>query len=94
MTIDKPLHPGEIINEIIIEGAGLSVAEASKRLDVNRTTLSKLINGHAGISPDMALRLSKFFPNTDIKFWLDLQRDYDIWLIQKHQNKIHVKAFD
>ncbi len=94
MTIHEPLHPGEIINEILIEGAGLTVTDAAKRLDVNRTTLSRLLNGHAGVSADMALRFSKLFPNTDIAFWLNLQRDYDIWLVKKRQNKIHVTALD
>lgn len=94
MTIHKPLHPGEIINEILIEGAALTVTEAAKRLDVNRTTLSRLLNGHAGVSPDMALRFSKLFPNTNIAFWMNLQRDYDIWLVKQHQNEIHVRALD
>lgn len=94
MTIHDPVHPGEIVNEIVIEGAGLTVTEAAKRLDVNRTTLSRLLNGRAGISADMALRLSKLFPKTDITFWMNLQRDYDIWLVKKYQKKIHVQAFD
>ncbi len=56
MTIHEPLHPGVIINEILIEGTGLSITAAAKKLDINRTTLSRLLNGHAGVSPDMALR--------------------------------------
>lgn len=93
MYMHKPLHPGKIIYEILIskEGANVSVTEAAKALGVNRTTLSRLLNGHAGISPDMALRLSKLLPNTDILLWMNLQRDYDIWSTQKHSAKIHVK---
>ena len=64
MVIHNPLHPGEIIKEILIEGAGLSVTEAANKLDVSRTTLSRLLNGHSGISPDMALRLSKLLSNS------------------------------
>ena len=90
MPIHNPLHPGKIINEILIVGAGLSVTDASKRLGVNRTTLSRLLNGHAGISPDMALRLSKLLPNTDMIFWMNLQRDYDIWITKKHSSKLHI----
>lgn len=90
MPIHNPLHPGKIVYEIIIEGANLSVTEAAKRLGVNRTTLSRLLNGHAGISPDMALRLSKLFPNTDMMLWMNLQRDYDIWITKKHSIKIKV----
>lgn len=91
MPIHNPLHPGKIIHEILMEGAGLSVTEASERLGVNRTTLSRLLNGHAGISAEMALRLSKLLPNTDMTLWMNLQRDYDISKATRHANKIHVK---
>lgn len=91
MPIHNPLHPGEIIHDILMEGAGLSVTEASKKLGINRTTLSRLLNGHAGISAEMALRLSKLLPNTDMAFWMNLQRDYDISIATKHANRIHVK---
>ncbi len=94
MPIYNPLHPGEIVREILIEGAKLSITEAAEHLGVNRTTISRLINGHLGISPDMALRLSKLITNTDITLWMNLQRDYDIWLVSKHANKIHVLPLD
>lgn len=91
MPIHNPLHPGEIIYDILIENAGLSITEAAKKLGVNRTTLSRLLNGHAGISAEMALRLSKLLPNTDMTLWMNLQRDYDIWVVMKHSAKIHIK---
>lgn len=91
MPIHNPLHPGEIIQDILIEGAKLSVTEAAKKLGVNRTTLSRLLNRHAGISAEMALRLSKLLPNTDMVLWMNLQRDYDIWVANKHATKIHIK---
>jgi antitoxin HigA-1 len=91
MTIHNPLHPGEIIYEILIEGAKLSVTEAANKLEVHRTTLSRLLNGHVGISAEMALRLSKLLPNTDMEFWMNLQRDYDIWFTMKHTTKLHIK---
>lgn len=91
MTIHNPLHPGEIVNDLLIEGAGLSVTEAAEKLLVNRTTLSRLLNGHAGISAEMAFRLSQFLPNTDMKLWMNLQRDYDIWHVKKHLSKIRIK---
>jgi antitoxin HigA-1 len=91
MPINNPLHPGQIIHDILIEGACLSVTQAAKKLGVNRTTLSRLLNGHAGISAEMALRLSKLLPNTDMMLWLNLQRDYDIWMTTKHAARIHVK---
>ena len=64
----NPLYPGEIVKEILMAGAGMTVTEAAVRLDFNRTTLSRLINGNIGISSDIALRLSKLLPNTDIIF--------------------------
>ena len=93
MPIHNPLHPGKIVYEIIIssEGADLTVTEAAERLGVNRTTLSRLLNGHAGISAEMALRLSKLLPNTDMALWMNLQRDYDIWHASKHGIKTHIK---
>lgn len=86
----NPAHPGEIIQDILINGAKLTVTQAAKKLGVNRTTLSRLFNKHSGISPEMALRLSKLLPNTDMCFWLNLQRDYDIWVILKRRTRIHV----
>jgi len=91
MPIHNPLHPGEIVYDILVEGAGLSVTEAARKLGINRTTLSRLLNGHAGISAEMALRLSKLLPNTDMTLWMNLQRDYDIWVAMKHATKIHIK---
>lgn len=91
MPIHNPLHPGFIVHEILIEGAKLSVTQASEYLEINRSTLSRLLNGHANISPEMALRLSTFLPNTDMEFWLNVQRDYDIWVTKKHAPKFHIK---
>lgn len=80
MPIHNPLHPGEIIQEILIEGSGLSVTAAARKLGVDRSTLSRLLNGHAGVSPEMALRLSRLLPDTDMTLWMNIQRDYDIHL--------------
>lgn len=90
----NPLHPGEVIKEVLIDGAGLSVTDAATKLDVSRSALSRLLNGHSGISPDMAFRLAKLLPNTDITMWMNLQRDYDIWEMMKHSKKIHVKPLN
>ena len=90
MTMHNPLHPGEIIKDILIDGAHLSVTDAAVCLDVNRTTLSRLLNGHIGISAEMAIRLSMLLKNTDVVMWMNLQRDYDIWVAAKSSKKIHV----
>jgi addiction module HigA family antidote len=74
--IFNPAHPGEVLRE----GLGqMSVAEAARRLGVTRTQLSRILNGHAGISANMALRLSKAMPHTSPEFWLKLQLNYDLW---------------
>jgi addiction module HigA family antidote len=86
----KPLHPGEIVKDTLIDATGLTVTEAANRLGVSRTTLSRLLNGHAGISPEMALRLAKIF-NTSIESWINLQAHYDTWRVSRNYNKIKVK---
>lgn len=87
MTIHQPLHPGLVIREILIGESNRSVTEIAKKLDDNRTTISRLLNGKAGISTDMALRLSKLLPSTDVLFWMNLQRDYDIWTALENDKK-------
>lgn len=88
--IYNPLHPGEIVKDALIDATGMSVTESAQRLGVSRTALSRLLNGHAGISPEMALRLSKLF-NTSIDMWINLQAQYDTWVIKKQYHKIKVK---
>lgn len=68
----------------------LSVAEASKSLGVSRKTLSAVLNGRAGISPEMAIRLSITF-NTLAESWLMQQTQYDLWHAEQHSNELHVK---
>lgn len=92
-TIHEPLHPGLIVKDALIDNTDLSVTEAAERLGVTRTTLSRLLNCHCGISPEMALRLAKLF-NTSIDMWVNIQAQYDVWLIQKQSKKIRVQPLD
>ena len=78
MRMHNPPHPGEIIREFCVEPLNLTVTEAAEALDVARKTLSTLLNGRAGISPEMALRLSKVFGRTP-EGWLRLQLQFDLW---------------
>jgi addiction module HigA family antidote len=78
MRMHNPPHPGEIIREFCIESLNLSVTEAANALGVTRKTLSALLNGRSGISPEMALRLSKVFGRTP-EGWLRLQLQFDLW---------------
>ena len=86
----NPPHPGEIIRDFCVESLNLTVTEAAESLGVTRKTLSTLLNGKAGISPEMALRLSKVFGRTP-EGWLRLQLQYDLWKTQKNMDIKHLK---
>ena len=90
-TIFEPLHPGEIIKEILCDGAGLSVTEAAEKLKVDRSTLSRLLNGRSGVSADMAYRLSLLL-NSKPELWLNLQRDYDVFHARHRNKNLRIKA--
>lgn len=85
--IHNPKHPGGLIKSLCLEPLGLGAAKALK---VSRPTLSKLLNGHIGISPEMAVRISVVFSTSD-KLWVDLQAGYDLWKAQQKKNKLHLK---
>jgi len=70
-------HPGELIRTNVIETSGVDVTEAAARLGVSRTTLSRLLNGRIGVSPEMALRLEKA-GLSNARFWMDLQTNYEL----------------
>lgn len=90
MLMHNPPHPGEIIKELCLDPLDLSVTEASKALGVSRKTLSAVLNGRAGISPEMAIRLSIAF-NTSSESWLMQQTQYDLWHAEQHRNELDVK---
>mgnify|MGYP001124261160 CR=1 FL=1 len=78
MGMHNPPHPGEIIKEFCVEPLNLTVTKAAEYLGVTRKTFSMLLNGKSGISPEMALRLSKVFGRTP-EGWLRLQLQFDLW---------------
>jgi len=90
MAMHNPPHPGEVIRRQCLEPLGLSVTAAAGGLGVSRNTLSMLLNGRAGISPDMAIRLSKGFGGSP-ESWLRQQMQYDLWKAQRHARAIKVK---
>lgn len=79
MLMHNPPHPGKIVKRALIEGTGMSVTEVAKALGVGRVTLSKILNGKSGISPEMAVRLSIAL-NTSSEMWINMQRMYDLFL--------------
>ena len=92
MAMKNPPHPGEIIRDLCITPLGLTVTQAAQGLGVTRKTLSQLLNGHAGISPEMAVRLSKAFGRSP-ESWLALQSQYDLAQISRNAKKIKIKPF-
>ncbi len=90
MLMHNPPHPGEILKELCLEPLGVSITEAAEALGVSRKTLSSIINGKAGISPEMAVRLSIAF-NTSSESWLNQQTQFDLWQAEQHRKELRVK---
>lgn len=90
MLMHNPPHPGEIIKKLCLEPLGLTVTEAAKALGVSRKTLSSILNGRTGISPEMAIRLSIAF-NTTAESWLNQQIQYDLWQAERYRAQLKVK---
>ena len=90
MRMKNPPHPGRIVRQECIEPLGITVTEAAKALGVTRQALNNLVNGKAGVSPQMAIRLSKAFGGTP-EVWLGLQMDYDLARAEKHAHRIKVE---
>ena len=92
MLMHDPPHPGQVIKRQCLEPLGLTVTEAAEGLGVSRNTLSMLINGRLGISPEMAIRLSSGFGGSP-QSWLRQQMDYDLWQAQRKAEAIKVRRF-
>jgi len=90
MPMRNPPHPGQTIRTRCLEPLDLTVTAAAEALGVTRKTLSLLLNGHAGISAEMAVRLSKGFGSTP-EFWLRLQMNYDLAQARKTSSKLRVR---
>ena len=90
MGMKLPPHPGLSIRHDCIEPLGLTVAGAAKRLGVSRKQLSDLVNGHAGISPEMAIRLDKAFGG-GAETWYRMQAAYDLAKAMEHADDIKVE---
>lgn len=93
MAMFNPPHPGGIIREFCIDPLNLTVTETAEALGVTRKTLSTLLNGRAGISPEMAIRLSKVFGRTP-EAWLRLQLQFDLWKTEQSFDNSKLKRID
>ncbi len=90
MLMHNPPHPGEILRTLCLEPLGLSVTEAAQALGVSRKTLSSLLNGRTGISPEMAIRLSIAF-GTSAESWMRQQAHFDLWHAEQRRRELKVK---
>jgi len=92
MPMKNPPHPGKVVLDECIKPLGLTITEAAEGLGVTRQTLSRLVNGQTGISPGMAVRLSKAFGGS-AESWMHQQMNYDLVRIQREIENIKVKRF-
>ena len=93
MAMKNPPHPGRSIKDSCLNALGLSLTEGARVLGVARHTLSRVINGQAGISPDMAFRLEKAF-GSSADVWLRMQAAYDLAKARAHEDLIDVKRYE
>lgn len=89
----NPPHPGEVIRELCLEPLGLTVTDAAKGLGVTRKAFSELLNGHSGISPEMALRLSLAFGGS-AESWVQQQAMYELAQVRKKSVNLNIKRFE
>ena len=92
MPMKKPPHPGRSIKDACLKPLGLTITEGAAILGVARHTLSRVINGQAGISPDMAIRLEKAFGGS-ADTWLRMQAAYDLALAREHEDKMDIQRY-
>jgi addiction module HigA family antidote len=92
MKMHNPPHPGEVLRELCLDPLGLTVTQAAAALGVSRKTLSGILNGRAGISAEMAMRLSIAF-NTSAESWLLQQLQFDLAQVAPKRRSLRVKKF-
>ena len=92
MAMSDPLHPGRSIRENCLEPLGLDVTGAARILGIARHALSRVLNGHAAISPELALRLEKAGWSS-AEFWLRRQTTYDLVQVRRDEDRIEVQRY-
>jgi len=93
MAMHNPPHPGEFIREVYLEPFSISARQLASSLGVSPSTLSRLLKGESGISPEMALRLSKVLGRTP-ESWLIMQDMYDLWVARNSLNLDDIHPMD
>ncbi len=90
MRMHNPPHPGEVLKSLCLEPLGLTVTAAAQALGISRKTLSGILNGHVGVSPEMAIRLSLAF-DTTAESWLAQQLQHDLWRAEEKRTTLRVR---
>ncbi|KXS52418.1 HigA family addiction module antitoxin [Marinobacter persicus] len=93
MTMHNPPHPGEFIRKVYLEPSGISSRQLASSLGVSPSTLSRLLKGTSGISPEMSLRLSKVLGRSP-ESWLAMQDGYDLWVARNTVNLDELRPLD
>jgi addiction module HigA family antidote len=88
-----PSHPGEILREMFINELNLTITEVAEGIGIARANLSAIVNERAGISPELAIKLSEAFGNS-AQFWINLQKNYELWLAEKKVNRKTIRHFE
>lgn len=94
MPNQNPVHPGEILKELVTALTGVSVTDVSEHLNINRKTLSRILSGRGSITPEMALRLELAFKKPSADHWLRLQHVYDLWVVRQHSEALQVRPYN
>ena len=93
VRMHNPPHPGELLRELCLTPLNLTVTDAAASVDVSRNTLSAILNGRAGISLKMAVRLSIAF-DTTAESWLHQQMQFDLWHAEQSRKRLRVRKFE
>ncbi|RLA41937.1 MAG: addiction module antidote protein, HigA family [Gammaproteobacteria bacterium] len=94
MAMFNPVHPGEILKDLVIESLGLTITDVASHLDVSRKTLSKVLNARGSVTPEMAVRLELAFGRPSADHWLRLQNAYDLWQTRQQKESLHVSPYN
>lgn len=93
MAMHNPVHPGEILKDLIIDPLELTLTDVATHLNVSRKTLSRIVNGKSAISPEMALRLGLVFKKPSAEHWLRLQNAYDLWQAKQKEDEFLIQPY-
>lgn len=89
MKMYNPPHPGEIIKGLWLDPMNVSITEAAEAMDISRKTLSKIVNGHGRVTPEIALRLSLAL-GSSAESWLGHQAAYDLWQLEQRPDRANI----